>query len=257
MNRGAGRRRQSVAESSFDAWTKFYKQDANAGNAIVSYYAKGSLIALALDLKLRSETEGRVSLDDVMRACWARWGESGEGMPEDGLEIVSAEVSGLDLGDFFDAAVRGTGELALEPLLKEHGIAYCMRRAKGRDDAGGNEVAEKQLPDVWLGATLATRNGSAIFTSLANDGPAERAGVSPGDELVALDGLRVDVSGSDTRIHRYRPKDKSELTIFRGDELMTLQLVWSAAPLDTCYLQNDAEADDAANARRQSWLSGG
>jgi predicted metalloprotease with PDZ domain len=112
--RGQGRRRQSVAESSFDAWTKFYKQDANAGNAIVSYYTKGSLIALALDLKLRTETEGRVSLDDVMRACWEKWGETGEGMPEHGLEEASAEVSGLDLGAFFDAAVRGTGELALE-----------------------------------------------------------------------------------------------------------------------------------------------
>ena len=75
--RGAGRLRQSVAESSFDAWTKFYKQDANAANAIVSYYAKGSLIALALDLKLRSETGGKISLDDVMKECWARWGESG------------------------------------------------------------------------------------------------------------------------------------------------------------------------------------
>ncbi len=72
--RSGGRRRQSVADSSFDAWTKFYKQDANATNAIVSYYAKGALVALALDLKLRTETGGRVSLDDVMKAAWARWG---------------------------------------------------------------------------------------------------------------------------------------------------------------------------------------
>ena len=189
--RGHGRRRQSVADSSFDAWTKFYKQDANSGNAIVSYYAKGALIALALDLKLRSETGGRVSLDDVMRACWSRWGETGEGMPELGLEAVSAEVSGLDLGDFFDATVRGTGELPLEQLLSEHGVDYCLRKSKGRSDKGGDPADEGKLPAVWLGANLDIRNGKAIFASVANGGPAETAGVSPGDELIALDGLRV------------------------------------------------------------------
>ena len=253
VNRGQGRRRQSVAESSFDAWTKFYKQDANAGNSIVSYYAKGSLIALALDLKLRVETEGRNSLDDVMRTCWEKWGETGEGMPERGLEEVCAEVSGLDLGDFFDAAVRGTGELALEPLLHEHGVDYCLRKSKGREDKGGDEVDAEKLPAVWLGANLAVPAGKTIFASLSNGGPAERAGVSPGDELVALDGVRANVSDSDTRIRRYRPGDKSELTVFRGDELLTLKLQWAEAPADTCYL-NMPEEKNEQQARRDIWL---
>ena len=253
--RGQGRRLQSVAESSFDAWTKFYKQDANAGNAIVSYYAKGSLIALALDLKLRSETDGRVTLDDVMRACWEKWGETGDGMPERGLEEVSAEVSGLDLGDFFDAAVRGTGELALEQLLREHGVDYCLRKSKGRKDKGGDKVAIEKLPNVWLGSNLATRSGKPVFASLSNGGPAECAGVSPGDELVALDGVRASVSGSDTRIRRYRPGDKSELTVFRGDELLTLKLVWAEAPDDTCYLEEEAGAEEVTAKRREDWLA--
>lgn len=253
--RGQGRRLQSVAESSFDAWTKFYKQDANAGNAIVSYYTKGSLIALALDLKLRAETDGRISLDDVMRVCWEKWGETGEGMPERGLEEVSSEVSGLDLGDFFDAAVRGTGELALEPLLHEHGVEYCLRKAKGRKDKGGDKVDADKLPAVWLGANLAVRAGKPVFASLSNGGPAERAGVSPGDELVALDGIRANVHGSDTRIRRYRPGDRSELTVFRGDELLTLKLTWTEAPADTCYLQADGDAGATAVKRRDNWLS--
>ncbi|NCF73269.1 MAG: PDZ domain-containing protein [Gammaproteobacteria bacterium] len=253
--RGQGRRRQSVAESSFDAWTKFYKQDANAGNAIVSYYAKGSLIALALDLKIRSETEGRISLDDVMRVCWDRWGETGKGMPERGLEEVSSEVSGLDLGDFFDAAVRGTGELALEQLLNDHGVKYCMRKSQGRKDKGGDKVDDGKLPNVWLGAILAARSETPIFASLSNGGPAERAGVSPGDELVALDGVRANVSGSDTRFRRYRPGDKSELTVFRGDELLTLKLTWAEAPNDTCYLEVDADANETATKHRENWLA--
>jgi len=255
--RGQGRRRQSVAESSFDAWTKFYKQDANAGNAIVSYYAKGSLVALALDLKLRSETDGRVSLDDVMRACWEKWGETGEGMPERGLEEVSSQVSGLDLGDFFDAAVRGTGELALEQLLHNCGVDYCVRKSKGRKDKGGDRVDADKLPAVWLGANLAVRDGKAVFATLSNGGPAENAGVSPGDELVALDGVRANVSGSDTRIRRYRPGDKSQVTVFRGDELLTLKLVWAEAPADTCYLQIDTDADAKSGALRSNWLNTG
>ena len=254
--RGSGRRRQAVADSSFDAWTKFYKQDANAGNAIVSYYVKGSLIALALDLKLRIETVGRVSLDDVMRACWKRWGETGDGMPEDGFETVSSEVSGLDLGDFFDAAVRGTGELPLEQLLHEHGVEYCLRRATGRKDKGGADAEADKLSAVWLGANLGTRDGKPVFENIANGGPVETAGVSPGDELVALDGVRVNVSGSDSRIRRYRPGDKSTLTVFRGDELLTMTMVWGEAPADTCFLRFDDEATADATERRSGWLGG-
>jgi predicted metalloprotease with PDZ domain len=252
--RGGGRRRQSVAESSFDAWTKFYKQDANAGNAIVSYYAKGALIALCLDLKLRTETDGRVSLDDVMQAAWQRWGETEIGLEEDAFEKLAAEVSGLDLEDFFAAAVRGTGELPLDVLLKAHGVDFCLRRSAGGKDNGGKKRNDGELPAVWLGATLASRDGATLFQVVHNGGPAELAGISPGDELVALDGLRINLAGVETRTRRYLPGDKSEVTVFRGDELIALRLKWAEAPEDTCYLQIDGEADDAQAQRRGRWL---
>jgi predicted metalloprotease with PDZ domain len=255
--RGEGRRRQSVAASSFDAWTKFYKQDANAANAIVSYYAKGALIALALDLKLRVDTNGSLSLDDVMRASWQRWGETGKGMPEDGFEALCCEVSGLDLQDFFDAAVRGTGELPLETLFIEYAIAAQQRQSSGRKDKGGSDVNAAKLPAVWLGANLAVRNGKTVFASVSNGGPAELAGVSPHDELVALDGLRVSVANSESRVRRYRPGDKSRLTLFRGDELLTVTLRWAAAPVDTCFLKIDHDASAEKQRRRDDWLHAG
>lgn len=254
VRRSGGRRRQNVADSSFDAWTKFYKQDANATNAIISYYAKGALIALALDLKLRSETGGEYSLDDVMIAAWARWGESGEGMPEDGFERICAETSGLDLEDFFSATVRGTGELPLEALLKTHGIGYQLRRSEGGKDAGGKPKSDSKLPAVWLGAVLGTSGNTTVFRAVHNGGPAELAGISPGDQLVALDGLRISLAGCEARTRRYHPGDKSEVTVFRGDELMTLRLKWAEAPADTCYLLVDGEADDEVASRRTSWL---
>jgi predicted metalloprotease with PDZ domain len=254
VTRSGGRRRQSIADSSFDAWTKFYKQDANATNAIISYYAKGALVALALDLKLRSETGGKFSLDDVMKAAWARWGESGEGMPEDGFETICREVSGLDLEDFFSATVRGTGELPLETLLKTHGIEYYLRRSEGGKDAGGKPKSDNKLPAVWLGAVLGNRGSTPVFRAIHNGGPAELAGIAPGDELVALDGLRISLAGCEARTRRYHPGDKSDVTVFRGDELMTLQLKWAEAPADTCYLLLDAEADEEVVSRRTGWL---
>ena len=252
--RGSGRLRQSVAESSFDAWTKFYKQDANAANAIVSYYAKGSLVALALDLKLRTETGGKISLDDVMREAWSRWGETGEGVPEDGFESVAAEVSGIDLGDFFDALVRGTGELPLETLLHAHGVRYCARAASGRNDKGGRESVRRR--EVWLGARIAEQDGRSMFTSVANSGPAELAGIAPGDQAVALDGLLLTSSNLDKRLRGYRDGDKVEITVFRGDELLTLSTRMQTAPEDTCYLEliDDVELD--SESLRMSWLHG-
>ena len=250
--RGPGRLRQSVEESSFDAWTKFYKQDANASNAIVSYYAKGSLIALALDLKMQVETEGRVSLDDVMQACWDRWGQSGEGMPEGGLEQVSAEVSGLELSDFFAAAVRGTGELPLQTLLASFGINYHLRRATNRKDKGG-KAADKQ-PGPWLGATLAESNGRSIFTAVLNGGPAELAGIAPGDAAVALDGLALTATNCARRLRSCRHGDTLKLVVFRGDELLTTSVQLVDAPESTCYLTIDRDAAAIAIARQAAWL---
>jgi predicted metalloprotease with PDZ domain len=252
--RGGGRRKQSLEASSFDAWTKFYKQDANATNAVVSYYAKGALVALCLDLKLRNETAGRLSLDDIMKEAWKRWGESDEGMPEDGFERLCIEISGVDLEDFFNATVRGTGELPLEALLSSHGLDYCLRRSSGGSDKGGKPSADGKLPAVWLGATLGARAGKPVFLSVNNGGPAERAGISPGDELVALDGLRIDIAGCEARTRRYRPGDTSDLSVFRGDELISVRMKWAEAPTDTCYLVLNDEVDDAMRSRRGDWL---
>jgi predicted metalloprotease with PDZ domain len=252
--RGSGRLKQSVEESSFDAWTKFYKQDANAPNAIVSYYAKGSLIALALDLKLRSQTDGRVSLDDVMKACWERWGDSDVGMPEDGFETVAAEVSQLDLDDFFDASVRGTGELPLEALLHTHGIAYTLRASSGSSDKGGQKLDNSKQRSVWLGATLTETNGKSTFASVMNGGPAELAGIAPGDEAVALDGLQLTSANADSRLKACRVGDELELVVFRGDELLTTRVRLDAAPLDTCYLELIGDVELDVESRRMAWL---
>src|SRR6185312_5798088 len=112
--RTPGRHLQSVADASFDAWIKFYRPDENSPNAGVSYYAKGAIVALALDLTLRRH--GR-SLDDLMRALWTRHGATGVGVDEDAIEALASSLAGHDLRDFFARYVDGTEDPPLAALL--------------------------------------------------------------------------------------------------------------------------------------------
>ena len=128
--RSPGRFKQSLAESSFDAWDILYRPEANHPNTSISYYTKGALVALALDLTmLRVESAGKASLDDVMRELWRRYGARGIGVPEDGFESLAVEIGGESLRAFFDSAVRGTEDLPLADLLAEFGVKLELRAA--------------------------------------------------------------------------------------------------------------------------------
>ena len=254
--RGHGRFHQSIEESSFDAWTKFYKQEANSSNAIVSYYTKGSLVALALDLMLRSTRGSDCSLDDVMRECWRLYGEGGEGMPEGGLESVAAKLSGLDLADFFDKYVRGTSDLPLGPMLSEVGIQYHVRASQGQRDMGGKRGKEAGGAMAWLGATLTARGGQDQFGTIHSRSPAENAGLAAGDIAVAMDNLQLTAKNIDHRLQEYHPGDQMILTVFRRDELMRFRVSLQAPPADTCYLLKKENCAADKEQRRQDWLAG-
>lgn len=246
--RGSGRTRQSVAESSFDAWTKYYRQDENAPNAIVSYYTKGALIGLALDLTIRTETGNRKSLDDVMRTLWQRYGRDfyatggGHGVTEAEVESVFDAVSGLKLRAFFDRYIRGTDDLPLATMLAPFGIGWTDDRANAKPSLGVRTV----------------RDGSDCKLATVYEGEAaHRAGVSAGDVLVAVDGLRVSGAGTgnlDTLLSRYRAGDPVTLHVFRRDELIVLRahLMPDAAPKITLNVDMKPAA---ALRKRNAWLT--
>jgi predicted metalloprotease with PDZ domain len=245
-----GRMRQSIAESSFDAWVKYYRQDENSPNAIVSYYNKGALVALALDLKMRRE--GRATLDDVMRALWQRYGQAAIGVPEGGVEAIASELSGLDLAPFFRDFVYGTVELPLTQLLQTVGVELKLRRSKGDTDRGG-KAAKNGLPAVRFGVRFV--GGSELrIKHILTDSPAERAGLAVGDTIIALDDLRATLDGIGEVLDTRNPGDIVTVHVFRRDELLALRVVLDAAPEDTCWLVLDERAAEDSRLRRAAWL---
>ena len=225
---GAGRKLQSTAESSFDAWTKYYRQDENSPNSIVSYYVKGSLVALCLDLTIRARTRSRASLDDVLRLMWRRWGRdfysvrqsTGHGLPEDGFPALVTEATGLDLREEIAAWAYGTGELPLAEVFEPFGV-----RLKAAPGNGG----------AAIGARVAPRDGGVAILSAERDGPAALAGLSAGDVVVAIDGLRMTdarfkallaraLPGTPVRVHAFRREQLFEATMTLGSPFVETRL---------------------------------
>ncbi|MBK6999641.1 MAG: M61 family metallopeptidase [Rhodoferax sp.] len=161
-----GRKLQSVAQASFDAWTKFYRPDENTPNATVSYYAKGSLVALCLDLTLR--LEGHSTLDAVMRALWTRC--EGGPMTENDLHKVLAELGARSYASEITRWVHGTNELPVENLLEQHGIEIKYEPAP---------IAQR------LGLRVKEERG-VVITHVLRDSAAEAAGFASGDEWLAV-----------------------------------------------------------------------
>jgi predicted metalloprotease with PDZ domain len=248
-----GRLKQSLAEASFDAWDVLYRPEPNHPNVTISYYTKGALVALALDLKLRLDTASRVSLDDVMRALWQRFGAQGIGVPEDGFERLASELSGLDLSGFFDQAVRGTDDPPLAELLTQFAVALELRPAAGPDDRGGTPRALNG-DQLSLGVTTREREHGVELTSVLDGGAAQRAGLAPGDVLTAIDRLRVTGRNLTRRLARFEEGERVTASVFRGDELIEVGLVLKASPADTCYLVLREQAEPKARERRQAWL---
>jgi len=258
-----GRHHQSVAESSFDAWIKYYRQDENSPNAIVSYYAKGALVALTIDLTIRARTEGKHSLDDVMRLLWNRFGKSEQtfGLSEDGFGEIIEDATGLDLRHELAQWVEGTTDLPLTELLLPLGIQM-------KQDAAKDEPPS-------LGLWTAQRGHDLVAKTVLKDGPAMRAGLSAGDVLMALDGLRVNETSWKNQLGRKSRGDRVCVHAFRRDELLTIDIELEAPRPEvvtlkiltigsnehksgaTEPLQNhkkDGDDTEAAQQRRSAWL---
>lgn len=246
----AGRTKQSVAESSFDAWTKYYRQDENAINSIVSYYQKGAMVGLALDLLIRDKTNNQASLDDVMRALWNRFGKNNIGVPEGEIERIASEIAQTDLTDFFARAVYGTDDLDLVTAFATVAITLTWRSLGIVTILAKN--TERAIPS--LGAkVISDSNGDAKCAQVFDGGAALAAGLSAGDTIVAFDGLRVNATNLERRLRTYNVGQVIDVVAFRRDEMMTRQLTLQAETKLTAVLTLNDKPNEAKR-RRDEWL---
>ncbi|HVP65845.1 MAG TPA: PDZ domain-containing protein [Anaeromyxobacteraceae bacterium] len=246
--RQPGSRKMSLEEASLTAWVKYYRPDENAPNSAVSYYQKGELVALALDLMLRARGS---SLDDLLRLLYRRHVPAG--LPEDGVERAVGELVGESAARaFFDSHVRGTSPLEAE--LEAVGLRLGRRAAQSLDDKGGiaGRSADGEPVPGWLGADLAP-GPRLVVRSVREDGPAFRAGLYAADEIVAESGFRVDRAGLWDRMRALGAGGRLHLTVFRSDELVAVEVPLEEPPADTVWLEQDPGATQAQREAFRAW----
>ncbi len=254
--RTPARRLQSVADSSFDAWTKYYRQDENAPNAVVSYYVKGGLVALLLDWHLRAQSA--VTLDDVMRHLWQHFGRKNVGVPEDVFAIFE-RVSGLSLRDFEAMHVNGTDDPDWRAACAPFALKADARASVSSGDRGGamTKVAVGDMePHLRHWGVVVSEAGEATLRYVLNGSAAHAAGLAAGDVLVAIDGLRATRSTLAKHVVRLVTGEVVQIDYFRHDHLRRATLVVPTPPIDTMALALDQSADESAQSRRKAWLTG-
>ncbi len=202
-----GRLVQPLSESSFDAWIKLYRQDANSPNSQISYYLKGEMVSLLLDLLIRQRHNNRRSLDDVMRQMWQQFGKSETGFAPEALQAVIESVAGVDLQDFFQHYLYGLTELPFNDYLLPFGL--CL------------EAEDTAHKPPYLGITLWTDRDLPTVRTVDAGSPAEQAGLNPGDELLAINGFRINTEQLDEYLQHYSPNTTVDITVFHQDQLQT------------------------------------
>ena len=235
-----GRMEQSLEDSSFDTWIKFYRPDENTINSQVSYYDKGAIVGLLLDLEIRKRTNNAKSLDDVLRYLYTEFFKKNRNYGPADFQKASELVAGSSLADFFSKYVRGTEELDYNAALEAAGL---------RLDTGAGPVER-----VYFGADVAQDVDRLIVRRVYAGSPAYEQGLNAGDQIVALDNARVTRDFFNARIAEKKPGDLINLTIFRFDELSTL-LIKLGGRRDGTYrilpLPNQTEAQKRVY---RSWL---
>ncbi|MBT1451960.1 PDZ domain-containing protein [Glaciecola sp. XM2] len=239
LMRNPGRHLQSVSESSFDAWTRFYKQDANSVNHIVSYYLKGSIIALALDINIRQQSGNTKSLDDIMRSLWHRYGKHEIGTPDDVISMLCKQDLDLDLDSFIHVAASTTMDLPLSTLINSVGLTLHMRCSEGYSDKGGKPASIVNSRD--MGANLSDDIQGVKVNQVLASSAAAAAGLQVGDIIIACKHYKATLERLSQFLESTALGESVLLHVMRDNQLIQCKLEAREAPLDTCYISINNE----------------
>ncbi|MBC8122321.1 MAG: M61 family metallopeptidase [Gemmatimonadaceae bacterium] len=234
-----GRLVQPLEESSFDTWIKLYRPNENSLNSQVSYYLKGQLVCCLLDLQIRYLSGAERSLDDVMRKLWSDYGAQGRSFPEGELQALIEYVAGCSLATFFERTLRSTVELDYNDYFERFGL----------------ELITRSEPDAapYLGARTQIKEGRTLVQAVEWGSPAHQGGLNTGDELLALNGWKVDHGNLKERLKDCAPGSIVQLTHFRREELIT-STVQLEVPAAGYHIEVMAQTTEEQDRLLQGWL---
>jgi len=241
-----GRAVHSLVNASFDAWIKFYRPDENSPNTSISYYVKGSVVAFLLDIRIRRASSGRRSLDDVMRAAYAKY--SGQrGYSEHEFRALVEDVAGASFESFWLSALEGTGELEYAEALDTLGLRFKTAEPE----------AGKTPRRATLGTVTRIDGGRLVVAQVKRGTPAHEAGLNVDDEIVAIDDFRVRPDQLDARMEQYVAGDRVSMLVARRDRLTRLDLTLGAEPSKSWQIEPDQAATPEQRAGMDFWLAPG
>ena len=236
-----GRNVQPLGESSYDAWIKLYRRDAYSDNNQISYYLKGQLVSLLLDLLIRAKHNNKRSLDDVMRLMWQRFGQDEIGFSEVQLRDTIAEVAEENLDDFFARYIETTEELPFDDYLDAFGLYL-------------KTVDNTDTP--YIGIKVQSENNKEVIGFVEAQSPAALAGIDARDELLAINGIRVDSTSLNERLKNYQANDTIQVTIFHQDELRTLPVTLTKPQPSGYKVAIQEDLSDQQQQNLTGWLGG-
>ena len=234
-----GRKVMSLEDSSWLAWTKLYLADENFMNTGVSYYSRGAQVGLLLDAKIRNATDGKRSLDDVMKLAHRRWGWPKPGFNDGEWEALCEEVAGVKLTALWRDHVRGTREIKYDEFLDCYGLEISR---------------DKDGTEPWLGISAGKKNDSLQVTSVHAEGPGRKAGMQPRDEILAVNGHKVDARSFEERVSELKPGSSVEITLFRRERLVTATLKVGKQPRGKLQLKPAKQQTAAQKRNFKKWM---
>ncbi len=213
-----GNQVQSVSDSSFDTWIKLYRPSLDGQNSQVSYYQRGMLVALLLDLHLRRLSGDEKSLDDVMRYLWSKVYAAGEGVAEGSYPEIVKAATGIEMSVFLGDTIDGTVKLDYDEALAHVGLRIQKK-----------PLEKEEVETAWLGASVQVKEGRSVLSSVLSGGSAYTAGLMAEDVIAALDGLEI--SGDlEKRLKLYRPGETVQWHAFRHGRLVEGSIKFLANP---------------------------
>lgn len=214
LQKTPGRLVQSAEESSFDAWIKYYRQDENSVNSQISYYDKGAILGLLLDLEIRKRSNK--SLDDVMRYLYDEFYKKDRNYTPEDFQKACELMAGASLELFFSRYVRGREELDYNGALAAAGLRL--------DTTGAPVDSKSPVQKPYFGADLVQEQDRLMVKRVYAGSPAYEQGLNAGDQILALNNLRANKDFFEARIAEKRPGDLITLTVFRFDDLSSLPI---------------------------------